>query len=100
MEAGLHLYQMTYWQDFVGNYHVNDVKNLNGRSAKWYTPMRILELSIEEYIDLLLNTFHAVNISYHVSTDYLAFKFTKEKDAKAFCAYVNKKARNLNYYCK
>lgn len=99
MGAGVHLYQMTCWESPSGFWYVNDVKNLNGRSAKWYTPMRILDLSIEEYIDLLLNTFHAEGISYYAPTNYLAFHFTKEKDAKAFCSYVNKKAKCINYCC-
>ena len=99
MGAGIHLYQMTHWES-VGRWHVNDIKNFSGPSAKWYTPMRILNLSIEEYINLLVNTFHAVGLKYHAPTDYLAFYFTKEKDAKAFCSYVNKKAKETNYYCK
>ena len=98
MGAGVHLYQMTCWES-IGRWHVNDVKNLNGRSAKWYTPMRILNISMEEYINLLLNTFHAKEIYYYSSSDYLAFYFSKEKDAKAFCSYVNKKAKSSNYYC-
>lgn len=98
MGKGVHLYQMTCWKS-LGRYHVNDVKNLSGRSAKWYTPMRILNLSIEEYINLLINTFHAEGLKYYAPTDYLAFYFTKEKDAKMFCSYVNKKARLINYCC-
>ena len=58
MKKEAHLYKMTCWEN-AGTWHVNDVQNLCGRSAKWYTPMRILNLSIEEYVDLLLNTFHA-----------------------------------------
>lgn len=97
MGAGVHLYQMTTWES-NGKWSVNDVKNLSGRSAKWYTPMRILGISIEEYIDLL-KSFNAQGLYYYAPTDYLSFYFVKEKDAKAFCSYINKKARTLNYYC-
>ena len=97
MGAGVHLYQMTTWES-NGKWSVNDVKNLSGRSAKWYTPMRILGISIEEYIDLL-KSFNAQGLHYYAPTDYLSFYFVKEKDAKAFCSYINKKARTLNYYC-
>lgn len=100
MGAGLHLYQMIHWQDrYLKTWHVNDVKNLSGRSAKWYTPMRILNLSIDEYLDLLINRFNAHGLKYYAPTDYLAFHFIKEKDAKAFCAYVNKEAKKRSYYC-
>ena len=98
MGMGVHLYQMTCWQGSSGLWYVNDIKNLSGRSAKWYTPMRILDLSVEEYIDLL-KTFHAEGISYYIPSDYLYFYFTKEKDAKAFCSYINKKAKCINYCC-
>ena len=98
MGVGVHLYQMTCWES-VGRWHVNDVKNFGGCSAKWYTPMRILGISVEEYINLLLNTFHAEGLCYYAPTDYLDFYFSKEKDAKAFCSYVNKIARCNNYYC-
>lgn len=97
---GVHLYQMTCWQSPTGRWYVNDIKNLSGRSAKWYTPMRILNLSVEEYIDLLLNTFYAKGIHYYSSTDCLFFYFSKEKDAKAFCSYINKAARSKKYYCE
>ncbi len=99
MSAGVHLYQMTYWSEPNGTYHVNDVKNLCGRSAKWYTPMRILNLSIEEYIDLLINKFNAIKLFYYKPTDFLGFCFANKKDAHAFCAYVNKVAKKNNYYC-
>ena len=97
MGVGIHLYQMTCWE-INDRWYVNDVKNLGGRSAKWYTPMRILNLSIEEYINLL-NDFHAQRICYYEPTDYLTFYFLKEKDAKVFCSYINKEAKRTNYYC-
>ena len=97
MGAEVHLYQMTCWQA-TNKWCVNDVKNLGGRSGKWYTPMRILNLSVEEYINLLLK-FHAQDIYYYEPTDYLNFSFAKERDAKAFCSYVNKIAKVRNYCC-
>ena len=98
MGAGIHLYQMTCWNS-GDKWHVNDVKNLNGRSAKWYTPMRILNLSVEEYIDLLIKKFNAKGLTYYAPTDYLGFYFLTEREAKAFCSYVNKHAKNSNYCC-
>ena len=32
-------------------------------------------------------------------TDYLSFYFLTEREAKAFCSYVNKFARQNNYCC-
>lgn len=94
-----HLYKMTCWEQNK-KWHVNDVTNLSGLSAKWYTPLRILGLTIDDYIDLLLNKFHAKGLHYYEQTDYLGFHFLKEYDAKAFCSYVNKEARSKQYYCE
>ena len=98
MADSVHLYHMTTWEGACHKWHCNDVKHMSGRSAKWYTPMRILNLSVEEYIQCLLR-FHAVEIEYYEPTDYLRFCFNSEKDAKAFCSYVNKAASKRQYYC-
>ena len=95
---GVHLYQMTSWESPTKRWYVNDVKNLSGRSSRWYTPMRILDLSIDEYINLLIK-FNAQDFFYYKPTNYLHFSFAKERDAKAFCSYVNKVARVKNYCC-
>lgn len=99
MGAGVHLFKMTTWQSASGRWNVNDVSNLSGASAKWYTPMRILNLSIEEYIKLLLQ-YKAKGLYYYAPTDFLSFYFDKEVDAKAFCSYVNKIAKKRNYCCR
>ena len=98
MDNKQHLYQITCWQAASGNWYCNDVKNLGGKSAKWYAAMRMLGLTIEEFIELLM-TYGAINISYYEPTDYLSFSFEEEKDAKAFCSYVNKQAKTKNFYC-
>lgn len=66
--------------------------------GKWYTPMRILDLSVDDYIALLLK-YKAKGLYYYAPTDYLGFYFSTERDAKAFCSYVNKVARQRNYRC-
>lgn len=99
MTNTIHLYTMTYWRGGDDRYYCNDVKNLLGRSAKWYTPMRILEMSIDEYIELLLS-YNAVGLKYNKEHDVLLFHFLKEKDVKAFCSKINKVAKAKKYYCK
>lgn len=95
-----HLYQMTTWQSGSGKWRVNDVKNLAGKSAKWYTPMRILNLSVEDYVHLLLNKFNAQGMYYYAPTDLLSFYFKTEIEAKKFCSYVNKVSKSKNYCCE
>lgn len=93
----LHVVKLTYWNVY-DRWYCNDVTNLVGRSAKWYTPMRILNLSIEEYIDLLIK-YKAKGLKYYENTDFLSFYFTSESDVRRFCAYINSKAKKINYQC-
>ena len=98
MRKELHLYQMTCWNVY-DRWYCNDVSNLSGRSAKWYTPMRMLNLSVDRYIDLLVK-YKAKGIRYYEPTDFLGFYFESEADAKRFCAYINSKAKKSNYRCR
>lgn len=93
-----HLFQLTYWE-IAGKWHCNDTKNLVGKSAKWYAPMRVLNLSVEDYVKLLLS-YNAKRFCYYKDSEYLAFSFDTEKDVKAFCSYVNKIARKRNFICQ
>lgn len=62
--------------------------------------MRILNLTVEEYVHLLVDKFNAKALRYYAPTDFLTFGFETEKEAKAFCSYVNKEARRRNYNCE
>lgn len=94
----LHLYKATTWRSHR-RWFVNDVTNLSGNSSKWYVPMRILDISIEDYITLLIDKFNAKGFFYYAPTDFLSFYFTKENDAKRFCSYINNIAKIKKYYC-
>ena len=82
-------YNMTCWQGASGIWYCNDVKNLNNDLSKWYAPMRLLNLSIDEYVDLLLK-YNAKITGYSAVSEILHFHFDTEREAKAFCRYVNK----------
>lgn len=62
--------------------------------------MRILNLTVEEYVHLLVDKFNVKALRYYAPTDFLTFGFETEKEAKAFCNYVNKEARRRNYNCE
>jgi len=95
--AAVSIFKMSCWES-CGKWYVNDISHMSGVYAKWFTPMRILDISIDDYIQLLLK-FKAVGLRYYEPTDLLSFYFTKETDAKKFCNYVNKVAKNKQYYC-
>ena len=93
-----HLYKISTWESYK-RWFVNDVTNLSGVSSKWYVPMRILDISIEDYINLLIKKFNAKGLSYYAPTDFLSFYFIKETDAKKFCSHIKKIAKVKKDYC-
>ena len=96
--TGIHLYHMTTWQGTSGQWYCNDTTYMVGKSGKWYTPMRILQFSVEEYINFLLQ-YNAQNISYYEPTDCLTFSFNTQLEAKKFCRVINAAATKQQYYC-
>ena len=90
---------MTCWEN-TGKWHTNNTKDIGTIYCKWFVPMRILGLSIEEYVKLLINQFNAKGLYYYKPTDYLGFYFLTEKEAKKFCSYVNKIAKQKSFICK
>lgn len=90
---GTRPYKMTCWKDAADRWHCNDVSCLTSPAAKWWMPMRILELDVDSYVHLLIDKFHAKKLYYYEPTDLFSFSFDTEREAKAFCSYVNKVAR-------
>lgn len=91
------VFKLSCWQSGANNrWYCNDTALI----GKWYIPMRILNLSIEDFIEFLINKCHAHIVHYCEQTDCLIFYFNKEKDAKNFCSIVNKesKKKNFTYY--
>ena len=79
----------SHWQSASGRWYCNNIKQLSGWTGKWYAPMRLLNLSIDEFVDLLMK-YNAKGLFYNKSTDYLNYYFTSERDVKSFCSYINK----------
>lgn len=90
-----HLYKASEWED-LGRWYVNDVTD-SGVGGKWWTPMRLLGLSPQEYIYLLKDTFHASHFYYKAQFNVLQFSFDTITDARKFKNYINKKAREKNF---
>ena len=57
------VFKASEWKDYNDNWHVADVSDLAHDSAAWWIPARILGLSLEDFVMLLINEYHA-NIKY------------------------------------
>lgn len=75
-----------------GRWYTNDVHQLGTPYSKWYAPMRLMGMSVENYIGFLLDNKATIG-SYDVKTGILVYYFDTQKDAKAFCSLVNRKCK-------
>lgn len=93
-----HLYKATEWQN-GSCWYVNDVEELASVSSKWWTPLRLLDITVEEFFFLLKDTFNATNFHYNANTNVLMFSFDTQAAARKYKNYINAQARKRNYIC-
>ena len=94
-----HLYKVSEWQGTSGKWYCNDVADLAGPSAKWYTPARMLGISLCDYVLLLKNEFKVSSMKYNPDTDVLIFSWDKQADCHKYVLWINKMARKANFMC-
>lgn len=92
-----HLYKVTEWEGGSGRWYVNDVADLAGPSAKWWTPARMLNMSLTDYIIMLKDQFNATIVSYNRDTDALIFYWDTYVAAHKYVLWINKIARQQNF---
>lgn len=94
-----HLYKATEW--IIGTkWYVADTSDLANDSAAWWIPARILGLSLEDYILILINEYHAEIKWFPDSNNgksLLVFSFVNYSDAHKYLLYINRIARNKNW---
>ena len=83
------LYKMSEWE-ICGKWYCNCTDKLGTISAQWWFPMRLLNLSISDFVNLLLS-YEAVIDSYE--NDLLIYHFNSYKDCHSFVLYVNRMAK-------
>ena len=92
-----HVYRCTEWQDATGNWLVNDTTSMTSIAVKWWVPVRMLNLTPEDYIRLLKDKFHVNYMKYVKDADLLIFSFDTQEAARKYKNWINKEARNRNY---
>lgn len=90
------IFKASEWKDYNDNWHVADVSDLANNSAAWWIPARILGLSLEDFILMLMNEYHA-NIKYLRKSGIVLYTWKNYNDAHQFLLYINRVARNKNW---
>lgn len=91
-----HILSVSEWES-NGKYLVSDVSELGRGSGTWWYIANLLSLTPVEYVKLLIDKFHAVNLRYSLESDVLIFYFSSLKDARSFKNFVNKQAREKKF---
>lgn len=97
-----HILILKEWETSPGHWHVADTSDLVNNSAFWAHPMRMLGLSPVEYVKLLRDKYHAIDISFKTAAEtgtnsMLHFSFKNQKDAHQFVLDTNRMARNKEW---
>lgn len=95
-----HLLKVSEWT--IGNkWYVADVSDLANDSSAWWHPARMLGLSLEDYIMLLINEYHATIVKWcpesNNNKSLLIFNWDKYSDAHRYLLDINRNARNKNW---
>ena len=91
-----HVYKATEWECY-DSWTCGDVSALAANSNLWWYPCNILGISPVEYVKLLINEFHAINLHYTVAGDVLSFYFSSLADCRKYKNFINKVAREKNF---
>lgn len=87
----MRLYNADAWQGASGRWYVNDLKSLKSKSCLWWFPIRLLDVTIDEFFEILKK--YNAKVSYSVEKEFLLYSFSTRKDACGFRDLLNKTAR-------
>lgn len=93
-----HLYKVTEWKGASGLWYCNDVEDLGNGSGRWWVPARMLGLSLDRYVEMLVHDFKVDKISYNEERDVLIYAWRKQADMRKYKNWINDKARKAQFY--
>jgi hypothetical protein len=92
-----HILKYTEWESASG-WHCNDVSDLAGISGYWWVPARLLNMTPVDFIKWLIENYKPDHVSFNGKT--LLYHWDKDhySNMHAFVLYINKIARNKNFF--
>lgn len=96
----MHVYTASEWK--IGTrWHVADISDLAHDSAGWWIPARMLEISLEDFVLMLVNEYHARIDAWlpqgNEGKSLLLFSWKDYNDAHRYFLDMNRIARNKNW---
>ena len=93
-----HLYKETEWQTATGRWMCNDTTDLSANGGKWWVPARMLQISLVDYVKLLIEKFQVDYIRYIQDADVLIFWWKSQAAMRKYKNWINAEARKRNFY--
>ena len=84
------------WQSGSGQWYCNDTSDLTSARALWYTPARLLNVSLEKYVEMLINDFQ---VDYITFDKILIYSWDSQAKMRKFKNWLNAEARKRNFIC-
>lgn len=83
----------TEWQDAIGEWHCGNVSDLAKGTNQWWLPPRYLDMSILDYVKLLVEEYNAKVdlLTKHNIVLYVSWK--NKADERRFKNWLNKKIK-------
>ena len=92
-----HVLKYEEWES-NGKWHCGDVSALAANSNTWWYIPALLNITPVEYVKLLIDKFHVTSIYYKFQYDVLSYSFSTLADCRKFKNYINKIAREKQFY--
>ena len=93
----MHIYKAEEWQSPTGKWLCGDVSAPAACSNYCWYPAAIMNLSPVEYVKVLINKYHAIDLHYSAKHDVLVFYFSTLADCRKYKNDINKLARQKNF---
>lgn len=94
-----HLYKVKEWQSGSQRWYCNDTSEISSGAECWWTPARFLNMSLNDYVLLLINRFKVTDISYDKQTNVLTFSWSNYTDCHNYVLWINKQSRQNQWWC-
>ena len=91
-----HIFKLEEWNS-NGKWKCGDVSALAANSNLWWYIPSLLNITPVEYVNLLINKYHAIDLHYKIEYDVLMFSFSTLADCRKFKNEINKIARSKNF---
>ena len=88
-----HLVRYEEWQQ-GGRWYCNDTNDLTGLGCKWYTPARLLNMPLVDFVKMLIDKFQVDYISFP-NQDILIYSWKSQAKMRVFKNWLNKEMRRV-----